>query len=71
MAHDMHGGISGDYAAKAIDRVDFVKWAQSKVFEILRKHTKLTEKELTKARHGELWLDAKDCKVKGIIDVIV
>lgn len=71
MAHDMSGGIGGDYATKTIDRVEFVKWAQSKIFEILRKHTKLSEKELQKARHGELWLDAEECKMKNIVDVIV
>lgn len=71
MAHDMSGGVSSDYATKVVDRAEFVKWAQSKIFEILRKHTKLSEKELDKARHGELWLDAEECRIKGVVDVIV
>ncbi len=71
MSHDISGGIGGDYATKVLDRVDFIKWSQNRIFSILRNHTKLTEKELTKARHGELWLDAMECKNKGIVDVVI
>ena len=71
MAHDMSGGTAeGEYAEKIFARVDHLKWSQSKMFEIIRDKTKLTEEELSKARSGELWLPAEKCVEKGICDII-
>jgi ATP-dependent protease ClpP protease subunit len=44
---------------------------QSKVFQMLRDKTKLTEKDLEIARHEELWLDSDECLQKGIVDLII
>jgi ATP-dependent Clp protease protease subunit len=71
MSHDMSGGVAGDYATKTIDRIEFIKWSQNKLFTLLRNRTKLSERELTKARHGELWLTAEECKEKGVVDIVV
>ena len=56
---------------KMIDNVEFLKEEQKKVFDFLGSHTKLTKADLEKARNGELWLNAKDCLKKGIVDRIV
>ncbi len=69
MAHDMHAGII-DYATKIEDRAEFYKKEQNKLFNFIRKHTKLSEKEIQKAIHGELWLYPKEAKQKGIVDII-
>jgi len=71
MSHDMAGGVWGDYTTKVIDRTEHLKRYQSQIFGFLREHTKLSEKELNHARHGELWLTAKEALEKGIVDRIV
>jgi len=70
MAHDIHS-YHHDYATKIIDSVEFLKEEQKKVFDFLGKHTKLSKADLEKARNGELWLSAKDCLKKGVIDSII
>jgi len=70
MAHDIHS-YQCDYATKMIDRTEFLKEEQKKVFDYLSQHTKLSKADLEKARNGELWLNAKDCLKKGIVDKIV
>ena len=70
MAHDgTTGGI--DYFEKLYDRTDYIRNLQKQLLTILRNKTKLSERELTKARHGELWLFAEDCEKKGIVDAII
>ena len=72
LAHDMAGGVRGnDYTTKTIDRVDFMKKEQEKCEVFLAKHTKLTPKEIVKARHGELWLTPNECLKKGVIDEVI
>ncbi len=70
MAHDVFAGVE-DYATKLITRSDFYKTVQKQVFAHLKEYTKLSEAEITKARHQELWLYAKKCLEKGIIDSIL
>lgn len=69
MSHDMFTGAV-DYMEKVRDRIKFSEELQSDLFKFLRNNTKLTEKDLQKARTGELWLRARDCKLKGIVDLI-
>lgn len=71
MSHEMAGGIWGDYTSKVLDRADFLKKEQRKLLEFIKNHTKLTKKELRKAKKGELWLYPEECKEKGIIDKVV
>ena len=60
------------------DYVPFIKdrmishniWQKTKL-TLLKKHTKLTKKEITKVLSGEMWLTAQQCLKKGIIDKIV
>ena len=71
MSHDMAGGIRGDYTTKVIDRTEFLKREQKKLNDFIRKHTKLSEAEVQKATHGELWLYPEECLDKGIVDGII
>jgi ATP-dependent Clp protease protease subunit len=71
MAHDMSGGITGDYTTKVLDRTKNLEVTQKKLHYNLKKNTKLSRNELDKAKHGELWLESKECKLKGIVDEII
>jgi len=71
MSHDMSGGIHGDYTTKILDRSDYLKREQRRLFDFLKIHTKLSNKELQIAQHGELWLYPEECKEKGIVDKII
>lgn len=71
MAHDMKGGITGDYSQKVEDRAYFIKKYYKLIEEHLKGHTDLTTKEINRARAGELWLFADDCLDKGIVDKII
>ena len=69
MAHDIRTWQAGR-ATEIIDRTEFLKEEQKKVFGFLSKYTKLSKAEIDKAIRGELWLNAEDCLKKGIIDKI-
>ena len=71
MSHDLAGGIRGDYTTKVLDRANYLKQEQKRLREFLGKHTKLSNEELIKSEHGELWLYPKACLEKGIIDIII
>jgi len=70
MSHDIR---SGQYArvTEVIDRAEFLKEEQKKVFDFLSQNTKLSKADLDKAVKGELWLNAKECLKKGIVDKVV
>lgn len=70
MAHNAQGGAC-DYFEKVYDKVDYMKQLEKQIFNIFREKTKLTERELTKSRHGELWLFAEDSLKKGIVDFVI
>lgn len=70
MAHDGKSYVT-DYFEKIYDQVDLLKKLQSQIATILRTYTKLSERDLTKARHGELWLDSNQSLEKKIIDKII
>jgi len=70
MAHDLTSGAY-DYISKAKYRIQNGLKLQSKVMQMFRDKTKLTEDDLEQVRHGELWLDATECKKKGIVDHIL
>jgi len=71
MAHDMRGGIWGDYSAKVEYRAEWTKKHYAQLEDIYKKYTKLTNKDLLIARNGELWLQSEECLQKGIIDKII
>ena len=71
MAHDMSGGITGDYSGKVKYRAEFLERHFKVLEDSYKQFTKLTNKDLEIARNGELWLDAKQCLAKGIVDKIL
>lgn len=70
MAHNMHAGVI-DYVEKIKDRANFYAWYEDKVNDFLKKNTKLSHGDITKAINGELWLDAKTALQKGVVDKVV
>lgn len=70
MAHDPSTYIE-DYFGKIKDRAKFLEKYNDLIEENLRKHTKLTDEELLRARNGELWLLADEMLEKGIVDEII
>lgn len=70
MSHDV-ATANYDYATKFIARAENLKTLQKRVFAHLAKYTKLSQSDLNKARNEELWLYTKDCKKKGIVDLII
>jgi len=71
MAHDMRGGITGDYSSKVEYRAKWIEKHYKNLEDVYKKFTKLSKKDLEIARNGELWLNANECLKKGIIDKIL
>jgi len=71
MGHDLAGGIGGDYTTKVLDRAKYLGKYQKQLEDFIKIHTKLTDKDIIKGRHGELWLNAEECYNKGIVDNII
>lgn len=69
MAHEAVANGS-DYITKLINRVEHLKDLDKTITTHLKKYTKLTKTDLAKARKGELWLTANQCKRKGVVDVL-
>jgi len=70
MNHDMSDYI-WDTVQKLQDRAKFMG-RYSKIFSgQMRERTKLTLKEIEKAKNGELWFIGKELLEKGIVDEIV
>jgi len=70
MAHNM-ASCTCDYFEKIKDKVEYLYQLEKQIFKIFRTRTKLTERELTKSRNGELWIFADDAKKKGIADIVI
>jgi len=72
MFHDLYtGGCDGIKGNEIIARSEnYYKKMQIHTENFIKERTNLTDDDLTKARHGELWLWANECKKKGIIHVI-
>lgn len=70
MAHDASTYME-DYFGKIEDRAPFLKKYKKLLDDNLRKHTKLTEAEIRRAKNGELWLFADAMLEKGIVDEII
>jgi len=70
MQHPTASMISDD-VAKIQDRTQYLIKAEKEMEKMIKSRTKLNAKDLLKIRHGELWLDAKECKQKGVVDQII
>lgn len=69
LAHPM-ASWSSDYINFMKDRAKFTERLDKTLDKIYRKYTKLTKADFNKFHNGELWLNASQCKRKGIIDRI-
>lgn len=68
MAHDMSGGIDGDYSSKVEARAEMIKQSWVEIERHYKKYTKLNKEDILKARNKELWLGPEECYKKGIVD---
>jgi len=71
MAHDMAGGVWGDYTTKVLDRAEHLKYVQNMLHNNIKVNTKLNKNDLKKAQNGELWLTPEQCMKKGIVDEVI
>jgi len=64
---DMLGG----YVQHIKDATAFLVKMEKRMNDIIKQRTKLTTKQMTQIRNGELWLFADDCLKYGIVDKII
>ena len=53
------------------DQAGFVIKLEKHLNAIIQKHTKLSKRQLTQIRNGQLWLFAEDCLKYGVVDKIL
>lgn len=53
------------------DQAGFLVRLEKHMNEILKKHTKLNQRQLTQIRNGQLWLFAEDALKYGVVDKIL
>jgi len=53
------------------DQAGFLVKLEKHMNEILKKHTKLNQRQLTQIKNGQLWLFAEDCVKYGVADKIL
>lgn len=70
MSHPMAGG-SYDYQQFVLDRAKYMERLNEKIENILREQTKLTQDDVFKYTHGELWLDAQQAFEKCVVDEVM
>lgn len=69
MLHDPSINGYEEYADKMIARAEgYALKIQKLIFDYIKKRTLLTDEDLEQAKTKELWLFAKDCKKKGIVN---
>lgn len=69
MGHEAYIG-GDDYLTKLMDRAKYHKHLDNLISRHVKKYTDLDDNDFNKVRKGELWLSAKQCKQKGVIDAI-
>lgn len=70
MTHDIYTEFGGG-SKELKDRANYVERYYEMLDDIFRQRTKLTKKDLRKAREGELWLFADEMLKKGVVDEIM
>lgn len=75
MFHPMRGGVDYDYLPYEKDQMAHTERSNKRVLDITCQRTKLGQKRykkiLDKAENGELWLNAEEAKLYGVIDDII
>ena len=62
--------LVGDYISFIKDRATYLEKLEITINSLVREHTKLSEADITKANHGELWFDSEQCIGRGVVDKI-
>ena len=62
--------LVGDYISFIKDRATYLEKLEITINSLVKEHTKLSEIDITKANHGELWFDAEQCLARGVVDKI-
>ena len=70
MQHSTQDLLSGN-VNNIKDQAGFVIKLEKHMNEILKKYTKLNQRQLTQIRNGQLWLFAEDALKYGIVDKIL
>ncbi len=70
MGHEMRATVS-DYYSKMKYRFAYEEESWLRLAKMYESKTKLTKKDIETIKYGELWLDAKQCLKKGIVDKII
>ena len=70
MFHDMTTGMI-DYSDKIRDRADYLEKYYKMLENNMRKYTKLSERQIKRARTGEVWLFADDCLEVEAVDQVL
>ena len=70
MSHDLHAEVEGKSIALK-DQAVYIENYTKMLYDHLRKYTDLSEKDILKSKHGELYLFADDMLDKGIVDEII
>lgn len=63
--------LVGDYLTHIKDRTNYLIKLEKRMDTILTNRTKLSKRQLTQIKNGELWLFAEDCVKYGIADKII
>lgn len=70
MQHSTQDLLSGN-VQNIKDQAGFLIKLEKQMNAILKKHTKLNQRQLTQIRNGQLWLFAEDALKYGIVDKIL
>lgn len=63
--------LIGDYLTHIKDRTNFLLKMEKRMNNMLKKRTKLTQRQLTQIKNGELWLFADEALDVGVVDKII
>lgn len=66
MGHEMWH-IIGDYYSKTKHRFKQHRKVWDDIKDMYKKRTRLTKKDIELIENGELWLNAQECKKKGVV----
>lgn len=70
MFHDMYSCFE-DYHGKTKYRIKRNDRLWDTTVDMIKKHTKFTDKDFETLKNGELWLSPEEAKSKGVIDKIL
>lgn len=70
MLHDLAGGAVGKYKDIMVE-VEEINKLHNKIFDIIRKNTKLTEKQVEEILKRDFWLNSEEALEYGIVDKII